>query len=98
MKIIQGNFKVKMTREQYEEEAIPHAKRMSDTPGLIWKIWAFDDTQNEVLGIYFFRDDAIAQMVYDNMNPKTLGENCYDVKFRIWDIQEELCKICNVPL
>ena len=98
MKIIQGNFKVKITREQYEKEAIHHAIQMKNTPGLIWKIWAFNDTENEAFGLYFFRDDDMAQLVYDNMDPKTLGDKFSDVRFRIWDIQEELCRLNNVPL
>ena len=98
MKIIQGRFKVKLTREEYEEQAVYHANKMKDTPGLIWKIWAFDDEKNEAMGIYFFRDDRMAQLVYDGMDPKTLGENVYDVEFRLWDIQAELCRLNNVPL
>ena len=98
MKVIQGRFKVKMSREEYEEEAIHHANQMKDTPGLIWKIWAFDDERNEAFGLYYFRDDEMAQLVFDNMDSKTLGDMVSDVEFRIWDIQEELCRINQVPL
>ena len=98
MKIIQGRFKVRASRKKYEEDAKQHIKRMMDTPGLIWKIWAFDEEKNEALGVYYFRDDKIAQMVYDNMDPKTWPNYTYDIELRIWDIQEELCRFCNVSL
>jgi len=98
MKIIHGRFKVTIPREQYEKEAMEHLNQMTETPGLIWKIWAFNDNENEAFGLYYFRDDAIAQLIYDNMDPKTWPKFAHDIELRIYDIQEELCKACKVPL
>ena len=98
MKIIHGRFKVTIPREQYEKEAMEHINQMTDTPGLIWKIWAFNDKENEAFGLYYFKDDAIAQLVYDNMDPKTWPKYTKDIELRIYDIQEELCLACNVTL
>ena len=98
MKIIHGKFKIDIPREQYEEEALQHIDQMKNTPGLIWKIWGFNDKKNEAFGLYYFRDDNIAQLIYDNMDPKTWPKFAHDIELTLYDIQEELCEICNVPL
>jgi len=98
LKIIEGKFKVKISRKKYEEDAIQHAIKMKDIPGLVWKIWAFDEEKSEAMGIYYFRDDDMAQLVFDSMDPRTWPDFTYDIEMRIWDVQEELCKINRVPL
>ena len=98
MNILQGRFKWNGTREEYEKIAENFVPEINKTPGLNWKIWAFDDERNEAFGLYYFRDDEMAQLVFDNMDSKTLGDMVSDVEFRIWDIQEELCRINQVPL
>ena len=98
MKIIQGKFKVSIPREQYENEALQEIDRMMETPGLIWKIWAFNDETSEAFGVYYFRDDDLAQIVFDNIDTKTWPDFTHDIEVRIWDIQEELCRKSHVPL
>jgi hypothetical protein len=98
MKIIHGRFKVDITREEYEKKALQDIERMMDTPGLIWKIWAFDDEKKEAFGLYYFRDDTLAQLIYDNMDPKTWPKFAHDIELKLYDIQEELCRACKVPL
>lgn len=98
MKIIHGRFKITIPREQYEEEALQHMDQMMETPGLIWKIWAFNDEKNEAFGLYYIKDDDMAQLIFDNIDPRTFPEYAHDIEMRIYDIQEELCRACNVPL
>ena len=98
MKVISGTFKVDFSREEYDERAKKDAIKMVDTPGLVWKLWAFNDERGEALGIYFFRDDNLAQVIFDAMDPRTWPKGCHDIELKIWDVQEELCKIMNMPL
>lgn len=98
MKLIQVKFKLEKTREEYEEAAVQSAQQMADFPGLVWKIWAYDDEENEAMGIYFYRDNRMAQMVLENIDQKTWPDYTYDLKKRMWDVQEGLCKITRAPL
>ena len=98
MKLIQVKFKLEKTREEYEEVAMQSAKQTADFPGVVWKIWAYDDEEDEAMGIYFFRDDRMAQMVLENINQKTWPDYTYDLEKRKWDVQEGLSKITRAPL
>jgi hypothetical protein len=98
LKLIQVTFKIRNTREEYEILAIEKAEQIATFPGLVWKIWAYDDEKNEAMGMYYFRDDNLAKMVLDGLDPRTWPEGTYDLKFRMWDLQEEICKITRAPL
>jgi hypothetical protein len=98
LKLVQVKFKLGRTREEYEEAALQSAKQTADFPGLVWKIWAYDDEENEAMGIYFFRDDRMAQMVLENIDKKTWPDDTYELEKRMWDVQEGLCKITRAPI
>lgn len=98
MKFLQVTFKINKTREEYEKLAEEEANKIAAFPGLVWKIWAYDDEQNEAMGVYYFKDDNLAQMVLNNFDPRTWPKGTYDIKYRMWDVQEKLCKITRVPL
>ena len=100
MKILEARFKVTLSREEYEKSAIPGAHSIADTPGLKWKIYAFDDEESMATGIYLYDDvEAMkAQMAKLKKNMEKLVGLASDLELKVWDVQESLCRITGAPI
>lgn len=58
-KILQLNFKVKVSGREYQAAVAPLADEFAAVPGLRWKIWyEKNDKEAEAGGIYLFDDQA----------------------------------------
>ena len=61
VKLLVVCFKFKTSQPEYEQIASRLARRMSDVPGLRWKIWLINAAQGKAGGIYLFDDEHMAQ-------------------------------------
>lgn len=58
-KILQINFTFSdVSRTELEQAWLPAAQSIAETPGLRWKIWLVNETEQECGGIYLFDDEA----------------------------------------
>lgn len=58
--ILQINFNFSNSRAEYEAMTLPMAGSLTETPGLNWKVWLMDETNQEAGGIYLFNDEVAA--------------------------------------
>ncbi|WP_417369659.1 monooxygenase [Gelidibacter japonicus] len=73
------------------------AQSINKEPGLIWKFWTESKKDNMAGGVYMFdtRDNAEN---YLKMHSKRLGEFGYsEIRGKVFEINEELSKICKAP-
>ncbi len=59
--IVQVNYHYEVSAADYEAMTLPMASPMSETPGLIWKVWLLNAADNEAGGICLFSDAGSAQ-------------------------------------
>lgn len=74
-RLIQINFNYSTSQEQLAEGALQALEAIAQTPGLLWKIWLYNDQQKIAGGIYLFADDSSAQAYLDGAVVKGLREN-----------------------
>lgn len=55
-KILQINFKFHVPRTDYEAAVAPLAEPIANVPGLLWKVWLMNETEQVAGGIYLFED------------------------------------------
>ncbi len=60
-KILQLNFKINVTKKEYEDAVSPLANDFAAVPGLHWKVWLMNETNREAGGLYLFADDTSLQ-------------------------------------
>lgn len=89
----QGPFGAQMS-EAYAELAAS----ISTEPGLLWKIWTENATDQTAGGIYLFTDETSAR-AYADMHTRrlaTFGVN--GIRARIFDVNQALTTITRGPL
>jgi hypothetical protein len=52
--VLQVNFKLSVSRSEYEELASSLTQAFAEVPGLVWKIWIMNEIESEAGGIYYF--------------------------------------------
>lgn len=57
-RILQVNFKFKVTAAEYSQAASALADQFAALPGLQWKIWFINESKREAGGVYLFADAA----------------------------------------
>jgi len=61
VQILLVTFKLNLSPEKYVEAVAPLAGDILNVPGLRWKIWLINATQNTAGGIYLFDDASYIQ-------------------------------------
>ena len=73
------------------------AQSINKEPGFIWKFWTESKKDNMAGGVYMFDTRENAEN-YLKMHSKRLGEFGYsDIRGKVFEINEELSKICKAP-
>lgn len=54
MPILQINFKLNVSSDEYHEICRSLAQTFADLPGLRWKVWLLNEEEREAGGIYLF--------------------------------------------
>lgn len=57
-KILQINFKFKVSGAEYEQAVSLLANEFAAVAGLRWKIWIVNETEREAGGIFLFNDET----------------------------------------
>ena len=73
------------------------ALSIAEEPGLVWKIWTENETENRCGGIYLFEDGGYARDYLDRHLARLEAFGVTDVRAMIFDVNEALSKITRGP-
>jgi heme-degrading monooxygenase HmoA len=76
------------------------AHRLAELPGLIWKLWAYEDTDHDCTSVYLFDSEENARAWGDGPLVPSLSSNpgIGDVELQYYDVDEHLSAITHTPL
>jgi len=99
-KILQVNFKYKVTAEEVIKAFEPMVQLFVDMKGLEWKIWMHDPAKKMAGGIYLFKDE---KSVNDYLNGKIVADlkknpALSDLDVKVFDIIPEFTKRTRGPV
>jgi len=99
-KILQINFKFKVTASEYVEAVTPLASDIATLPGMLWKVWIMNETENEAGGIYWFKDDESLKAYLEG--PIVAGIASHpaleDISVKVFDSISQLSEITSGPV
>lgn len=100
-RILQVNFNFSgLSMAELKQAWLPAAQPIADTPGLRWKIWLMNETENEVGGIYLFDDVASME---DFLNGPIIAEinnnpTLSNVSLKPFEVMEEHTAVTRGPV
>jgi Putative mono-oxygenase ydhR len=76
------------------------AEKIAGVPGLLWKLWAYDDAEQVAESIYLFDSEEHARAWGEGpMKPSLSGHpGISDIEARYYDVDEGLSAITRAPL
>ena len=99
-KILQLNFKFNVSKADYENAVTPLAENFAAVPGLRWKIWLMNESENEAGGIYLFNDESSLQTFLEG--PLAAGVKSHpalsDMSAKVFDSMDELTATTRGPI
>ena len=99
-KVLQINFRLKVSTPDYQSLCHSVAQAFAGVPGLRWKIWLLNDREKEAGGIYLFESEQA-------LNDFLLGPLAAQVKSnpalsdftaKRFDVMEEVTAITHGPV
>jgi hypothetical protein len=90
MLILQTNFKLNVSRGEYQEMCKSVADAFAAVSGLQWKIWVLNEQENEAGGIYLFNsqqalDDFLAGPIVSQLK----GHPAFrDISLKQFDVMD----------
>lgn len=99
-KILQINFKYKVTADELHKAFMDSAKTFVDMKQLEWKIWMHDPAKKMAGGLYLFKDE---KSVNDFLNGEVFARvkkhpALSDVDAKVFDIMPDLTKMTRGPV
>ncbi len=76
------------------------AEKIADLPGLIWKLWGFDDSEHVAESVYLFDSAEHARAWGEGPMRAALSSHpgISDIEVRYYDVDEELSAVTRAPL
>jgi len=76
------------------------AEKIAGLPGLVWKVWGYDDDAHVAESIYLFDSDAHARAWGDGPMKPALGSHpgIGDIEVRYYDVDADLSAVTHAPL
>jgi hypothetical protein len=76
------------------------AEKIAGVPGLLWKLWAYDDAEHVAESVYLFDNEEHARAWGDGPMKPALGSHpgISDIEVRYYDVDEELSAVTRAPL
>ena len=76
------------------------AEKISEVPGLVWKLWGYDDDQRVATSIYLFDSESNARAWGDG--PMVAGLSAFpgitNIEVRYLDVDQELSAVTRAPM
>jgi len=76
------------------------AEHIAGVPGLVWKLWAYDDDERVASGIYLFDSESQARAFGDGPMVPALSAHAgvSDIEVRYLDVDQELSRVTRAPM
>jgi len=76
------------------------AEKIAALPGLIWKLWSYDDEAHRAENVYLFETDEQAHAWGDGPLVPSLGSypGVSGIEIRYYDVDERLSAVTRAPL
>lgn len=76
------------------------AEKIAGLPGLLWKLWGYDDAEHVAESIYLFETAEHARAWGDGPMKSALASHpgVSDIEVRYYDIDERLSAVTRAPL
>jgi hypothetical protein len=76
------------------------AEKIAGLPGLVWKLWGYDDGEHVAESVYLFDNDEHARAWGDGPMKAALGSHpgIGDIEVRYYDVDEQLSAVTRAPL
>jgi len=99
-KVLQVNFKLNVSADEYRHAADSLAEAFSNVPGCQWKIWLLDESQQAAGGIYLFEDRKALQGMLDSELWAGVGANpaLKDINIKSWDVMDAPSAVTRAPI
>ncbi len=68
-KIVRIGFRYRGSYAQFEPVLPAFVERLRGVPGLVWKIWTYDEGSGRGAGLYLFENEAAARAYLAEMLP-----------------------------
>jgi putative monooxygenase ydhR len=68
------------------------------SPGLRWKIWTENETEQTGGGIYLFEDEDSARAYVEEHTARLEGFGVKDIRARVFEVNESLTEMTRGPL
>ena len=99
-KILQINFKLKVSTAEYEKICQSVAHPVADVPGLRWKLWLLNEGEKEAGGVYLFDgeqelNDYLAGPIIAQVKSHPALQ---DLSAKQFDIMEDVTAITRGPV
>lgn len=98
--ILQINVDYSIPTEDFKASWMKAAEPIAQQPGLIWKVWIYDDANRHGGGIYLFesRQAVEAYLESDMVKAFKASPVISNLSAKIFDIGEEASAITRAPL
>ena len=94
MKLLVVNYRREVGQDDPDQAArlLESAERLSGLPGLVWKIWIYDDSRQAAGSVYLFEDEEHARAWGDGAVKQSLGRHpgVSDIETTYYDVDERL--------
>jgi hypothetical protein len=99
-KILQINFKFHVSRAEYETAVAPLAKPVAAVPGLLWKVWLMNESEQEAGGIHLFENSETLDAYLNSEIVAGIVSNpaLSDFSVKQFDITRELTEVTRGPV
>jgi hypothetical protein len=76
------------------------AEKIAHVPGLVWKLWGYDDDQRDATSIYLFDSESHARAWGDGPMVPALSAlpGISNIEVDYFDVDEDLSTITRAPL
>ncbi len=83
---------------QMSEAYADLAASIATEPGLVWKIWTENATEQTAGGIYLFTDEASARACATRLSSRLEGFGVTGIRARFFDVNDSLTAITRGPV
>ena len=76
------------------------AEKIAGLPGLVWKLWAYDDAEHVAESVYLFESEEQARAWGDGPMRSALASHpgISDIEVRYYDVDERLSAVTRAPV
>jgi hypothetical protein len=99
-KILQINFKLNISKEEYLQAANALVDGISAVDGLRWKVWIMNEAEKEAGGIYLFEDEATlnAYLQGEIVAQVAAHPGLSDISVKQFDVMDDVTATCRGPV